>query len=297
MDPKAYPDPSSASRNSHPWAKKLIILSNTSSPSQTALNKLPKLGFDPDLFIGAVTSGEEAGRYIKETYGTCSRASSDGHGRGRVPLVKKAIWFTWADPAVPMAFLSKCGNVQSTTNVDDADFVIAHGCNVVKAADGTGNDNILLGDFMKSADFTVIDPILEQCRRRGLPMVCANPDLIVKLPGDITAHMPGKIAQKYEAMGGDCTYFGKPHAEHFEACLRDLGLDPSKVAHVGDSLHHDIAGANDAGISSIFITGGIHCDDFDCDCKIGEMPPEDSLKQLFEKEKHTPTYVAPLFQF
>jgi len=172
--------------------KKLIILSNTSSPSQTALNKLPKLGFDPDLFIGAVTSGEEAGRYIKETYGTCSRASSDGHGRGRVPLVKKAIWFTWADPAVPMAFLSKCGNVQSTTNVDDADFVIAHGCNVVKAADGTGNDNILLGDFMKSADFTVIDPILEQCRRRGLPMVCANPDLIVKLPGDITAHMPGE---------------------------------------------------------------------------------------------------------
>ena len=38
--------------------KKLIILSNTSSPSETALKKLPKLGFNPDCFVGAVTSGE-----------------------------------------------------------------------------------------------------------------------------------------------------------------------------------------------------------------------------------------------
>jgi ribonucleotide monophosphatase NagD (HAD superfamily) len=96
-------------------------------------------------------------------------------------------------------------------------------------------------------------------------------------------------------MGGDCSYFGKPHAEHFEACLRDLGLDPSKVAHVGDSLHHDIAGANDAGISSIFISGGIHCDDLDCE--VGEIPDVDSLKQLFEKEKQSPTHVAPLLQY
>ena len=30
------------------------------------------------------------------------------------------------------------------------------------------------------------------------------------------------------------------------------------VAHVGDSLHHDVVGANAAGIDSIFVLGGIH---------------------------------------
>lgn len=158
--------------------KKLIILSNTSSPSETALKKLPKLGFNPDCFVGAVTSGEEAGRHIRETYGS----TKDGDA------VKKCIWFTWADPAVPKAFISKCGNVEPTTNIDEADFVITHGCDVLRSADG--NDNVSLGDYMKGGDFTVIDSVLEKCIKKGLPMVCANPDLICKLPGDVTANMP-----------------------------------------------------------------------------------------------------------
>ena len=29
-------------------------------------------------------------------------------------------------------------------------------------------------------------------------------------------------------------------------------------AYTGDSLEHDVAGANNAGISSVFIAGGIH---------------------------------------
>jgi ribonucleotide monophosphatase NagD (HAD superfamily) len=33
------------------------------------------------------------------------------------------------------------------------------------------------------------------------------------------------------------------------------------VAHVGDSLEHDIVGANAAGIDSIFVIGGIHAKD------------------------------------
>jgi ribonucleotide monophosphatase NagD (HAD superfamily) len=53
--------------------KKLIILSNTSAPSQKALQKLPTFGFNPQHFVGAVTSGEEASRYIRNTY---SRTSS-----------------------------------------------------------------------------------------------------------------------------------------------------------------------------------------------------------------------------
>ena len=96
-------------------------------------------------------------------------------------------------------------------------------------------------------------------------------------------------------MGGQCSYFGKPHVEHFKACLRELGLDASRVAHVGDSLHHDIAGANASGIPCVFITGGIHSTFFSS--PVGEIPNDESLQKLFEEEGQTPTHVAPLFKF
>eukprot|EP00966_Prymnesium_polylepis_P052728 1220833-Prymnesium_polylepis.2 len=52
--------------------------------------------------------------------------------------------------------------------------------------------------------------------------------------------MPGCIAAMYEELGGDVTYFGKPHASAFAASLELLGgaTPPSRVLHVGDSLKH-----------------------------------------------------------
>jgi len=158
--------------------KKLIILSNTSSPSETAMKNLLKLGFDSNLFVGIVTSGEEASRYIRETYGTDPRS------------VKKALWLTWDEPEVPLAFLSKCGNIEPTVNVDEADFIIAHGCRVIRGQ--VESENLSLGSYMENEDFSVLGPLLKRCVERDLPMVCANPDLVVKLAGDVTAHMPGE---------------------------------------------------------------------------------------------------------
>lgn len=96
-------------------------------------------------------------------------------------------------------------------------------------------------------------------------------------------------------MGGQCSYFGKPHAEHFKACLREIGLTSDRVAHVGDSLHHDVAGANASGIPCIFVTGGIHCTFFSS--PVGELPCNKSLQQLFSEEGQVPTHVIPLFKF
>ena len=261
--------------------KKLIILSNTSSTAKDALKKLPSLGFDPEDFVGAVTSGEEASRFIRETYG------NDEENK------KKAIWFTWDDSnPSSKGFLELCGNIVPTTNVEEADFVITHGCKVLR---GDRGEMVSLEGFMEDENYSVIDNVLEKCLKKRLPMVCANPDFICKLAGGVTGHMPGKIAARYEQMGGGCTYFGKPHAEHFKACLRDLGLESSKVVHVGDSLHHDIAGANASGIDSILISGGIHCEEFDV--PIGDLPSTESLSKLFEKVGQIPTHVCPLLRF
>mmetsp|Transcript_16934 Transcript_16934/g.33040 ORF Transcript_16934/g.33040 Transcript_16934/m.33040 type:complete len:133 (-) Transcript_16934:61-459(-) len=66
-------------------------------------------------------------------------------------------------------------------------------------------------------------------------------------------------------MGGIVYHFGKPNPRHFLACLDNIGISYNSelqtipgVAHVGDSLEHDVAGANAAGIDSVFVVGGIH---------------------------------------
>ena len=223
------------------------------------------LGFNKDLFQGAVTSGEEAARHIREKY--------EG---------QKALMFTWNENNVSSkSFLEKCGNIETTNEANEADFLIAHGVGVVWDSNTDNTDDMRsLGSFMDDGDMSRIEPILKECQQRKIPMICANPDFVVKLAGGATGYMPGKIAERYEEMGGVCTYFGKPNAEHFQACLRDLNIDPRRVAHVGDSLHHDVAGANTAGIDSIFITNGIHNDYLGCN--LG-LPDDERMHSLFEE--------------
>jgi ribonucleotide monophosphatase NagD (HAD superfamily) len=134
---------------------------------------------------------------------------------------------------------------------------------------------------------------------KNLPAVCANPDYIVQTPsGDGVAFMPGKIAQRYEELGGTCTTFGKPGIEHFEACITKLdGIEKHRVAHVGDSLHHDIAGAANANIPCIFVTSGIH--KLELGTAFGELPPQEKLEEVMTNEigtKIRPTHVVPAFK-
>jgi HAD superfamily hydrolase (TIGR01459 family) len=270
---------------------KLIILSNTSAPASHALSKLPKLGFVGDhLFVDAVTSGEEASRYIRVEYGSGARTS-------------KAIFITWNTDipdnprltAPPQAFLDQCGNVAAAENLDEADLVILHGSEVWYRGDAHPVQSL---DFIETGDMTaVVNPLLDQFLERNLPLICANPDHVVVTPSGGTAHMPGSIAQQYRAIGGSVKMFGKPDVEHFDACIRKLsalGIPKHRVAHVGDSLHHDIAGANAAGISNVFVSSGIHGQALGIDV-IGEMPEAHTLERLFHDEGIFPTHVVPAF--
>jgi HAD superfamily hydrolase (TIGR01450 family) len=260
--------------------KKLIILSNSSSNAEATKAKLPKLGFDPANFVGAVTSGEEAGHFIAKEYAG-----------------KKALFITWKTPKVPspMKFLEMCGDIQITDKVKEADFIILHGVDVLR---GPGEDGVAtetdLGDFHETGSFDKIDPLLKQCFEQKLPMVCANPDFIMVRPDNTQASMPGKIVRRYEEMGGICTSFGKPHVSHFQACLRDLGLPKDRVVHVGDSLHHDIAGANGCGIDSVLVAGGVHREELGTE--LGQVPDKLALEKLFETHSQTPTHVVPMLR-
>eukprot|EP00854_Cymbomonas_tetramitiformis_P028717 gene28717-35634_t len=74
-------------------------------------------------------------------------------------------------------------------------------------------------------------------------MVCVNPDKVTVKSTGALKYVPGQLAGRYEELGGTVKYFGKPDPEGFCLCVDKLGLRPEDVAHVGDSLEHDVAGA------------------------------------------------------
>lgn len=70
--------------------------------------------------------------------------------------------------------------------------------------------------------------------------------------------------------------------------------DASNCIAVGDSLHHDIKGANAAGIASAFITCGIHATELGLG-KFGEVADDTSVHALATRHDAFPTYVLPSF--
>ena len=133
--------------------------------------------------------------------------------------------------------------------------------------------------------------VLERAAERRLPMVCSNPDRVAPSSGGlITA--PGTVAAIYEQMGCTVLYVGKPHAPIYGACLDALeGLEPSEIVAIGDSVEHDVRGANGVEIDSCLVTGGIHAEDFPQDAAPAER--EGRLADLCQRFGARPQWVVP----
>ncbi|TMV91065.1 TIGR01459 family HAD-type hydrolase [Thioclava sp. BHET1] len=102
-------------------------------------------------------------------------------------------------------------------------------------------------------------------KTRGLPMLCANPDIVVDL-GDRRIYCAGALAAFYEEMGGEALYFGKPHPPIYDMARRKLaaigGASDGRILAVGDGINTDVAGAAGEGIDCLFVTGGLAHDQF-----------------------------------
>ncbi|WFR97821.1 TIGR01459 family HAD-type hydrolase [Rhizobium tumorigenes] len=110
---------------------------------------------------------------------------------------------------------------------------------------------------LATGDFDDRPPVLEHARQRGLPMVCANPDLDVMI-GDKRVLCAGSVAASFEALGGTVIRFGKPGLGAYVGSLRMLDLQASDVIAIGDNLATDILGAKRAGIRSALVLTGVH---------------------------------------
>lgn len=266
--------------------KRVVLLSNTSKRAATLRGKLAAFGFDPD-FLGAVTGGEVAWTYLDER---------------RDELQRCALMTADANESVAQ----RETNTQSlfhgldlqVVDVDAAQFLLVEGSRQVCYSDDMSQ--VLPTEFHTTGLVNAhITSFLERGRKLNLPMLCTNPDLVAMLKDNQMVHMGGKIAKMYEGMGGRVVYFGKPQKAHFEVCLDLAGVtDRARVVHIGDSFHHDIQGAVNTGIDSIFIAGGVHAAALGMDLSAADgssgMAPE-LLHQLCAKFQLNPTYTLESF--
>jgi HAD superfamily hydrolase (TIGR01459 family) len=124
--------------------------------------------------------------------------------------------------------------------------------------------------------------MMTQARQRKLPLICANPDIVVER-GDRLIYCAGAIAELYRELGGEVIFYGKPHRPIYEQAMElvaeRLGERPKlgRVLAIGDSVRTDLAGAHGFGIECLFVTRGIHAEDFE---GIDQLDPA-SIKELF----------------
>ena len=104
---------------------------------------------------------------------------------------------------------------------------------------------------------------------RGLLMICANPDIKVRV-GDKLFWCAGALAAIYEELGGRVIYPGKPHGAIYRLAMAKLGAlgyaqaPPERVLCIGDSPATDLRGATLQGFHSLYVGTGLaeHGDDF-----------------------------------
>ena len=123
----------------------------------------------------------------------------------------------------------------------------------------------------------------------GLPMLCANPDIVVDM-GDKRLYCAGALAQMYEQMGGTALYFGKPHPPIYDLARRRLaetGVTDPQILCIGDGIRTDVQGGISEGLDTLFITGGLEAERFGPDV---EAPEAGLLLPWLEGEQLSPTY-------
>ncbi len=111
-------------------------------------------------------------------------------------------------------------------------------------------------------------------------LICTNPDLTVHR-GDTEELCAGSVAKVFEQLGGEVIYFGKPYKEIYNLCFNSS----EKVLAIGDNLRTDIKGANNLNIDCVFISEGVHRDEYSDVSELNSLLKKYKVKaNFFQKE-------------
>lgn len=240
--------------------KLVVILSNSGRREADNISLMEGIGFERGMYTRLISAGEDAREAI-------AGRSGEFHGR----LGRRCYAFTQDRDLAVLDGLP----IEIVDRVAKADFLIV----------------LRMDSAQRSlADF---DTELQDGIARGLPMICANPDLSrVSLQGLLEG--PGVLARRYEQLGGAVFYHGKPYPAIYRSCLKALGDPPAnRVLAIGDSIEHDVLGAARAGTRSAFVAGGIHLDELGG--VWGKLPAPDVWRRFAATVEAQPHYLLPAF--
>lgn len=206
--------------------KPVLLLSNVPRPNAPVRAMMRRMGIEDHLYTAILTSGEAVRQALIDPpdqwwANLGPRVFHLGPDRDR-PILD----------GLPREIVR---------TPEGADFVL-----------NTGPD-----DNLDPTALAAFSPVLRDCARNRLPMICANPDLEV-LRGGVRVLCAGALAVEYRELGGDVCSIGKPDPTIYRSALRQLGVPAGRVLAVGDALGTDIAGAAGSGLDSCWVLGGLH---------------------------------------
>jgi HAD superfamily hydrolase (TIGR01459 family) len=220
----------------------VILITNAPRPADSVQRQLRKLGVADDTYDAIVSSGDLTRSFVADHPG------------------KKIFWI---GPERDSSIHRGLDAVMAP--LEQADYIICTG---------------LFDDETESAEDYRAMMLL--AREHKLPLICANPDIVVER-GDRLIYCAGAIAELYRELGGEAIFYGKPHRPIYERAMalaaerrgRPTSLD--RVLAIGDSVRTDLTGALGFGIDCLFLTRGIHSEEFE---GIDQLDPA-SVKELF----------------
>ncbi|MFK7792417.1 MAG: TIGR01459 family HAD-type hydrolase [Devosiaceae bacterium] len=220
-----YPGAVSALLALSKTGKTLAVLSNSGKRAAPNRDRIAAMGLPAEVFAHVMTSGEAFWR-------DCAA--------GQVPAKRM------------LPITAKPGDAQRW----------GEGLDLVWAQTIEEADAVLLMGLPEGCDGTEQRALLANARSDNLPLYCTNPDRGSPRADGAVQLSPGALAHEYENVGGQVTFYGKPHQPVFAALTAVLNTRPEATLMVGDSLEHDIAGGAGAGWKTAFVMGGLHADAF-----------------------------------
>lgn len=233
----------------------VALLSNAPRRSEVVVARMEDMGISRDLYGPAVASGEIAYQELRSRTDPWYQAL--GRKVFRVGPGRDLSLFEGQD-------------IEVVEKLEEADWVLITGPN---------------DDFDPVSKY---EDMLHVALSRKLPLLCPNPDREV-IRGGERIICAGAIAGRYEELGGDVRWEGKPLASAYDFCLQAFDKGPdAKLLVVGDSLSTDVAGSNNAGLDIALVTGGIHADELLS--PRGSLPDKAKLDQLLTLSNRRITY-------
>lgn len=254
---RAMPEAVAALRAFRATGKTVVLLTNAPRPRASVETQIARFGVPEDSWDTIATSGDSA------------RAAMFRGAVGR------RVWFM--GQAFDEPFFSPLKMIADPVPIERVSFEEAEGI-------------VCCGPFDPLAPPEALLPELRAAQARSLPLLNANPDLMVDR-GEVREWCGGAVAALYARIGGTVLSFGKPHPPVYALArerLAELGrtVEDARILAVGDGIGTDIAGAAQDGIDSLFVTGGLAA----AETRTMRQPEPGALAAFLAEHGQHPTY-------